>query len=304
MWKVLAIGLGAQGPLNKFVADPAEVEVLPAHSKWLQIMVDRAPSPHPSIGVRGEFTLSVLERLGFDRHAVVTGCPSLFISRSNQLGAEIMSKYSAIGDTPVIDSALGNPWDPRHAAFEQGLLKASNLSGGSTHVQMGALHVQLARGDRLSNADITLLHGQLAPEVPRSSFVAFARRQLRVWWDVPAWMEALRCADFFIGSRIHGAALALQAGTPALCAAWDSRTRELCQTMLIPHVPVHEEPWASGRFCWDDIRAAFESQFDPAAFDRSRQSLAAKVASFFYSEWRSGFRSPCSACHIRRNFRR
>lgn len=280
-WKVLGIGLGAQGPLNTLEADPTDVSLHACHREWLERIAERAPTQNPSIGVRGEFTLEVLERLGLGSHAVVTGCPSMLISPERRLGHEIASKYSLLGESPVVDTALGNPWNSVHAPFEHRLLQISASSGGSTHVQMAERHVRLANGDLISDEELDAIQAELCPTLAPDAFVAFSRQHLQVWWDVPAWMQALGRAEFFVGSRIHGVVLALQAGTPALCVAWDTRTLELCKTLGVPFVSLYEEPWLSGNFSLNDLRNAFESLFDSSGFDRRRRSLAHTVNSFF-----------------------
>ena len=61
----------------------------------------------------------------------------------------------------------------------------------------------------------------------------------------------------------------MQAGTPGGVIAHDSRTLEMCETMLIP-VRTHDDMPAS--FAASDLPSLFE--FDAAAYSRQRSVLA------------------------------
>ena len=52
------------------------------------------------------------------------------------------------------------------------------------------------------------------------------------------WLEDSARFDFSIGLRLHGNMAAWQAGTPAIWIYHDSRTRELCETMALPHMQI------------------------------------------------------------------
>jgi len=280
-WRTLILGLGAQGLLDRLTLDPGDVALSPAHIEWLQVLRDRSGG-RPNISIRGDLTRDLMDRYGFAEQTVVTGCPSLMLSSNRELGQTVARKFDALGpDLPVLNGALGNPWDPGAAAFEQALIRLVVKSGGQIHVQMMADHIAAARDEALTEDLATAMHGQLLPDLPLDQFQRERRQHFRVWFDVPAWMEHLASADFVLGARIHGTALALQAGTPALCVAWDSRTYELCRSMHIPFVSLYDEPWSSGLFDWDDIRRAFEVQFDPAAFDNNRREKAQVFAELF-----------------------
>ena len=70
--------------------------------------------------------------------------------------------------------------------------------------------------------------------------------------------------------------LALQAGVPAVCIAHDSRTLELCQTMLVPHILAKDIASGVSR---DQLLDLF-AQFDATAFDANRRMLARRYVDF------------------------
>ncbi|MFC3440445.1 polysaccharide pyruvyl transferase family protein [Sphingobium rhizovicinum] len=273
-WRAVVLGLGAQGLLDRLTLEPGDVTLSDRHLAWLRALRDRSGG-QVNVSVRGDLTYKLLDRYGLADNAVVTGCPSLMLSPARNLGHVVAQKFAALGDDlPLLNGTLGNPWDPRSQPFEHALIRTVVRSGGLMHVQMQLDHLRLARGDALDEQTMRVLHKQLMPHLPLGDFQREGRRHFHVWWDVPAWMEHLTRADFVLGTRIHGTALALQAGTPALCVAWDSRTYELCRSMNIPYVSIYDEPWRSGQFDWAMIRDSFAAQFDAEAFDRNRLQRA------------------------------
>lgn len=280
-WYALLLGLGAQGPMNSLCDKVDQITLTNNQLAWLDAVRARAQTGQPNIGVRGEFTYKLLQKYGYGANAIVTGCPSALLSPDKNLGSTIAAKFAAIDSNPLIDGTLGNPWDDSHRPFEQQLLRLVISSGGVSHVQMENSHMALARHDALPAEELAILRHQLSPETDLHAMPNFGRRHLRVWWDVPAWMEHLQRVDFVFGTRIHGVTLALQSGTPALCAVWDSRTLELCRSMNIPHLSLYDEPWYSGNFAFEHIREAFAQQFDPVAFDSLRKNRAQQFIDFF-----------------------
>ncbi|SEJ78638.1 Polysaccharide pyruvyl transferase [Sphingobium sp. AP50] len=269
-WRAVVLGLGAQGLLDRLTLDPGDVTLSEGHLSWMRALRDRSGG-RVNVSVRGDLTYKLLDRYGLADNVVVTGCPSLMLSPARDLGHVVARKFAALGsDVPLLNGTLGNPWDPRSQPFEQALIRQVAASGGLMHVQMQLDHLRLARGDALDEQTMRMLNRQLMPHLSLEEFQRTGRRHFHVWWDVPAWMEHLTRADFVIGTRIHGTALALQAGTPALCVAWDSRTYELCRSMNIPYVSIYDEPWRSGQFDWALMRESFAAQFDADTFDRNR----------------------------------
>lgn len=53
---------------------------------------------------------------------------------------------------------------------------------------------------------------------------------------IEEFFKQVKNADFVFGTRIHGSVAALSQGTPCICIAIDSRTKELCEIMHIPFV--------------------------------------------------------------------
>jgi hypothetical protein len=80
----------------------------------------------------------------------------------------------------------------------------------------------------------------IRPDLDLAGFRTWCRRHAYAFFDVPGWLDFLRRFDFVVGTRFHGAMLAMQVGVPAAVIAHDSRTYELCATMGVP-VRFHTE---------------------------------------------------------------
>ncbi len=266
-----AVGLGAQG-----ASDYQTLCEVPAGTlNWVREIIARAPSSKPNITLRGDYTLKVLAQYGLDRHAVVLGCPSLFINPDPDLGAKIAQR--ATRPATRIAIAAGHQKWLHLAKIEASLTRIMAATDGVYIVQSPLEMALLARGDShlMSAQSLTACRDYACPELSLPEFVRWSRRYARAFFDVSAWMEYLRGFDFVVGARIHGVMLGLQAGIPSLCIAHDSRTRELCETMMVPFVMARD---VSGGITRDRLHALFT--FDAAAFDANRRRLGAALNDF------------------------
>ncbi len=227
---LVAIGLGAQAGTDGKIP-----EVPKGTLEWIKAIGERAPSSSPNIGVRGEFTLQVLEHYGLDKYATVLGCPTLFINPEPNLGEKIANR---IKSPERIAVAAGHQRWRHLARIEASLVNMVRATKGSYVGQSPLEMVTLTRGEAntLDPDDLIACRDYACPDMSIEDFIQWSKLYGNVFFDVPAWMEHYRRFDFVVGTRIHGVMLALQAGVPALCIAHDSRTLELCQTMKVPYV--------------------------------------------------------------------
>ena len=132
--------------------------------------------------------------------------------------------------------------------------------------------------DLLDDREKTLSHRHFYKKLSQEDFSAWTKAKRHVFFDVPSWMNFYKNFDFVVGPRIHGIMLALQAGVPAVCIAIDSRTKELCETMHIPHVMAAT---MKTNITKKDLMNYF--RFDPEGFDVNRKYLANKFVTFFHN---------------------
>jgi Polysaccharide pyruvyl transferase len=261
---IIAIGLGAQADdLTK------DIELSPGTRRWVDVLAAHAPSRHANIGVRGKYTLGQLDRLRLGERAVVTGCPSNFISPDPKLAGHLKRAWNSPSANRIAVAA-GLPYWPELLTVERQLVKMVERTDG---IYIGQHDIDMIRICRDEYEDIPkerLEHIQryLAPEKSAQEFRNFCRRYAACFIDAGSWMEAIRKFDFVVGARFHGIMLAIQAGVPGAVITHDSRTQELCQTLAIPSKHYSA---IKGGLNENNVRDMFE--FDEHAYARTRSSL-------------------------------
>jgi hypothetical protein len=163
--------------------------------------------------------------------------------------------------------------------IEQSLI--NQLETGSDYIQQSPLSmINFGRGNHsnCSEEEIKTINQYLLPNSSRMDFENWRMKHAISFFSASAWIEHLKRFDFVIGVRIHGVMLALQAGVPAICIVHDSRTRELCQTMLVPYIEASE---LNNGFSKSEILDRF--LFNADAFTENRKLLAKRYVEFLTS---------------------
>jgi len=270
--RIVMIGLGAQSDVDGKIPEVPEGTV-----NWVREIAKRSPEGVPNISTRGAFTKKVLEHFGFEGNVVALGCPSLFINPDPDLGQKIASNLRTFKRIAV--PAGHQNWKHlRH--IEASLARIMTATDGSYVGQHALPMMQLTRGEarHMDEADLRACRDYACPEMDLEEFTRWSERHGNLFFDVQSWMEHYRRFDLVIGARIHGVMLALQAGIPGVVVAHDSRTLELCQTMMVPYVLAKDVQQGITREQLPDL-----FKFDAKAFDANRQSLARSYVEFLES---------------------
>lgn len=177
-----------------------------------------------SIAVRGEYTADVLTRMGI-RNFSVTGCPTHFVKGS---GRQFVKR----------------PWDPN---------KGVGVAGYFTHSEHRQLHYYF-QDERLfakalyfdDDHDETDFkhysthffdHPQYHP-FTRQVLLALSEGRASLFADMRLWESDLAArVNLVVGTRVHGAIMALNADVPAIVTNGDMRATEMCELFGIPHFP-------------------------------------------------------------------
>jgi len=274
---VIGLGLGAQ---VKTMTD--DLSFIPAGTiAWMKRFVEMAPSIGPNITVRGDYTLKVMQSLGFGDNVVATGCQTNFINPSRNLGKSIADYFKDRG-SKKISVAAGSPFNQDHRRLEASLLSLALESGGDYVVQHPASMIQLVAN--FSNQEYMEAWEKIFPiyerlGFDRGVFAMAIRNNFKVYNDVPQWIRSHRQSDVIVGTRIHGIQSALQAGVPGICLYIDSRTKELCEKMKIPRASAID--YKDG-ITAEDIKRILQD-WDYEEYDRTRLNLAKQLASFLIS---------------------
>ncbi len=262
---VVGIGLGAQA-----ASADEDVTLTVGTERWLRTMIAHAPSDHPNVGVRGAYTQAQIARFGLGDQVAVTGCPSNFINMHDDVAKRLAEGYAAV--PRHVAATAGIPYIPKLRELEHSLAQLATDTGGAYIVQHGLEMLHLARNefDHLTPEVLETCRDYIRPELDVAEFQTWCRRHAYAFFDVPAWLAHLARFDFVVGTRFHGAMLALQAGVPAGVVAHDSRTLEMCTTM---GVPVRRDTDVDGPLTLERLPELFP--FDAEDFLARRRTLHA-----------------------------
>lgn len=262
----LMLGLGAQAELGA-----REVGPTPAMARWLAAIAETRSANVPNILVRGQFTADALAAIGIE--SSVLGCPSLFLNSEPDLGHVIAAKR-ARGTSQTRMCVISGLHNYTHLAQVDAQLthiaRASEI-GLPWILQEGPELMTFAR-DSVTDHDraVAAVAGRhFAPDLTSEQFETMLRDRAVAFFAVDPWVDHMKRFDMVVGPRFHGIMAAVAAGTPGVLVAHDSRTKELAEACGLPHV-THGDPVDA-----PSLIAAFDAQFDAAAFDAVRTANAA-----------------------------
>lgn len=173
------------------------------------------------IGVRGNYTAEILNRLGI-KNVKVIGCPSYFENGPTR----ILQKKPWDADKVITTATFFNTGLPRTSHLLQDELYFINL---------------LYLGQSLPpTANITAQPFNL-DEIP-TSFQLLAKAmagRLEFFSDYNRWAEFFKSNAhcLTIGTRLHSGIFSINSGVPAIVTNPDSRARETCEYLRIPYDP-------------------------------------------------------------------
>lgn len=221
--RLAAIGLGIQGGIDETSAD-----IVGRLSKDTILALKILSDHSVSIGVRGEMTASVLEKLGIHNCKVI-GCPSFYEPYRSGIKTEM--NYDAIdmerivcGMTPGIKGAhkvLELAYDAKNMFVLQAMVDLPLSMMENRNIDQ--VHVDSRfPNTRLSREEIKL----------------YIKRYGKIFYTRKSWSEYLReqKISFAWGSRFHGNMMALSNGIPALWVVHDARTKEMTEAMSLPYI--------------------------------------------------------------------
>lgn len=275
------VGLGAQSPKSdpSFMDDNAEA----------RNFIARLNERSTSISVRGEFTASVVERLG-GKNIRVTGCPSLFYSLECpqvKVGKNLETRDRRIGvslHTGLRKSMYcASPDEARQAhvdairygidecaalyLFEQGVMNEFNIAD-----------IELPMADRVAAAQEVI--DRIDPEKRLTTDEVIANMVSVT--SIEEWLARAAELDAIIGFRFHGNMVALLQGKPCYYYVYDSRIREFCELYNLPYQDVRDG--------WSDPAKAILDH-DWQATNKAMRTCYEEMHTF-YAE--NGY-SPCRA---------
>ncbi|WP_332641901.1 polysaccharide pyruvyl transferase family protein [Aeromicrobium sp.] len=211
------VGIGAQAPHGQGIESLAPIAE--TVKRFVGLVLDRSAS----IGVRGEFTKSYLEDLGFPADSIdIIGCPSIYLH-----GRDFTVKKNV--DAITADSPLALNLTPEVPGIGAFATAQAERHPNLTYIAQDSHDLRLL----LWGTPSPKVHDPLVPV--HFDHPLYQHDRIRLFLDTWTWYDFLATQDFAYGTRFHGNVAALLAGTPAMLLAHDSRTLELAEYHRMPY---------------------------------------------------------------------
>ncbi|MEV8144215.1 polysaccharide pyruvyl transferase family protein [Specibacter sp. NPDC078709] len=261
---IVVFGLGVQAngyDLENATLPPEAIELV-------QFLSSRASL----LGVRGEYTKNVVEKLAGVKNAYVTGCPSLY-SRPGMLEDLYRNSKNGIrfGRPAVNVTNLQRP-------IERVLLgRAIRAEHYLVEPVSRAFHDYFIRISSRENMEVPYSMKPLKREFPdlfseKSTIPDYFMKYYRLFRSLDSWTQFnMEHVSFTYGTRFHANMSSILSGVPALWLTHDARTRELVEFANLPSMALED----IGQIEPEDIHKAID--FEPF-FD----SIGGKFESFNY----------------------
>jgi hypothetical protein len=190
-------------------------KLAPGLVRFLKLLADRTSE----LGIRGEFTADVLTKLGITNFRV-TGCPSYFECGPGRRVAK-------------------PPWQPDAKIIATGLFSTADSSRVHYVLQSEPVLIKavLSGSNSLEPNDFEKLDAGY-PGYRDCVTQALRDKRVSVFFEPERWKSFLQQGfAFCVGTHLHGAIAALNAGIPALVTNGDMRAKEVTDYFRIPLRP-------------------------------------------------------------------
>lgn len=230
--RVVVIGLGAQ--LTKELNTPQKL--MAALPKERIDAIRKLADYCISIGVRGAITAECLDCIGVHNYRII-GCPS-FYSNKDAIMSICEKKITDIGKLSVNISAYGTNGI---AAFLN-LVKNAGLLNESRYILQDMLDFPKVIYEGLPITERHMRERFPGFDMSAEEFTDYVKRRGIIFQDTDSWSSFLKKKKITlsVGARFHGNMIALLSGVPAIWLTHDSRTRELCEYMNLPHCEIEK----------------------------------------------------------------
>lgn len=230
--RVVIIGLGAQ--LTKELNTPKKL--MAALPKERIEAIKKLADCSISIGIRGAITAECLDCIGVHNYRII-GCPS-FYSNKDVVMSVLKKEITDIKKLSVNISAYGM----KGIAAFLNLVKNAGLFNESRYVLQNMLDFPKVIYEGLPITERHMRERFPGFDMSAEEFTDYVKRRGIIFQDTDSWSSffAKEKITLSVGARFHGNMIALLSGVPAIWLTHDSRTRELCEYMNLPHVEIEK----------------------------------------------------------------
>ena len=240
----ICVGLGAQ-------SDSFETMHVLKHStiRFLQEISKRTPY----ILVRGEYSQKVCNHYNI-QNVKVGGCPSIFLNDNMHLGEILETNYQKEINNLCLNMDFNRNRiviDEYKQYFKKYILQNEEYL------------MQIIKNENIDEHILQKSNNFKCID----EYKQYIQDNMVFFPNIEDWSNYIKTFDHAIGDRIHGNIICLQNEVPVLCVTIDTRTKELCDSLLIPNIPFEE-------YKSYNIENIKNIQFDGKLFDENRRKLA------------------------------
>ncbi len=221
----IVVGVGYQGKTD------GSIDKNPALDSAVKDFIKAVLKKSNMVGLRGEFTATYLERLGFkpQKHFTVIGCPSMYLYGEDLPKAR---PFTLNKDTKIsLNSKVMLPQKVHNYMHDICTKIEDHIYVVQNTYELKTLYC----GMRLTTSSPTVLKDkEFYPFNYKHRL--YQENKVRGFINAESWFEYLRGRDLSFGTRIHGNICAVLSGTPAFILACDGRVRELARYHNIQHI--------------------------------------------------------------------
>lgn len=232
---IVAMGVGAQASTY------CPLEIPKGSIAFWREVADKCVS----IGVRGAYSAEIFHSMGI-RNLRIIGCPSFYRSLLPELSIRKADPGAARLGLTLNRHLSGVYTSSRQKVvrLQRALVAAAARRPGSHVFSQGEREESLMPlVDPLRQADLLAEILRSLDLMQDSAAARLFSDAMSAHLDVDAWAEDVReRADFVIGFRLHGTAIALQQGIPGIYFTYDSRIREMASLYRVPSIEIEDFP--------------------------------------------------------------
>lgn len=225
----MAIGIGIQSPIN----------TLPILSKNTRELLDfiykKTTSANTFLGVRGKITEKFINDIYNIDIAKAIGCVSQFISTPTTILTSLHKRVQR--ELQTISVNASHPEWSVMCSIEQQLIDEIIKTDGvyiiTTHLE-SIVSSNFSKMLQIKDTDNYYDKSQLI-----SIFNSpFFKNKSKTFFCINDWVSDIKKYDYNVGSHVQGTMASYAAGVPSFLFAVDTRSQELAEHMLLPHITI------------------------------------------------------------------
>lgn len=222
----VVVGVGIQAGINKELTSP---ELAKTVTDFVRAVLDKSSC----IGLRGEYTASYLQGLGFqeEKDYTVIGCPSMFMWGKDLPEPDVkpLTPESSVS----MNSKISLP-----QKFHNFMYRCQQEIPDYYYIPQVIEEIyQMYVGMPYPKNFVKKIPKRFPVDL---SSPVYQEDHARVFFNVKAWLDFLKQRDFSFGSRIHGNIAGVLSGIPVYVFVSDQRILELVEYHNIPHSMISE----------------------------------------------------------------